>query len=297
MPTRQGLGRSNITSPFGWRNWSGGGWHNGVDVAAITNERVNAMARGTVTFSGWDSGGGGEIISIVHPNGVRSLYMHLNRRDVSTNSLIASAGQQIGGAGTTGMSSGVHLHFEIRNSSNTRMNPLEIWHWDDDRHPGINPNPLFWFMNGSFAINHNFNPSHATLGLNQSQESRVQSGLQRREVYYQIDGFIINLVSHDKWVAFRDAVLTVEGGIETMPLVKFIQHFDITREMIESTFMKMDKAREKGIAYLTQNQAMRGLSEKCALAHKMMSEVRELPNLEIIFTFDNVAINLYYAHR
>ena len=154
MPTRQGLGRSNITSPFGWRSFSGRN-HNGVDIAANTNERVNTMGAGTVIFSGWDAGGGGEVITIRHPNNYTSLYMHLNRRDALVNRQV-TAGQQIGGAGTTGSSTGVHLHFEIRNRSGTPINPIEIWHWDDSRSSGTNPNPVFRFQNNAFRFNTSF---------------------------------------------------------------------------------------------------------------------------------------------
>ena len=153
MPNRQGLGRDNITSPFGFRTFDNS-HHNGIDIAASLNERVNSMMAGTVISSGWWSGGG-ETVQVRHSNNYSTVYMHLNRRDVSLNNSV-TAGQQIGGAGSTGDSSGVHLHFEIRNRSGTGINPLEIWHWDDSRATNNNPNPVFILRNGVFIFNTNF---------------------------------------------------------------------------------------------------------------------------------------------
>ena len=153
MPSRQGLGTDNITSPFGERKFDNR-HHNGIDIDAFTNERVNSMMAGTVISSGWWNGGG-DTVQVKHSNDYSSVYMHLNRRDVSLDNSVV-AGQQIGGAGNTGKSDGVHLHFEIRNRSDTAINPLEIWHWDDPRASSNNPNPVFVFRNGAFTFNTNF---------------------------------------------------------------------------------------------------------------------------------------------
>jgi len=296
MPNRQGLGRNNITSPFGWRNWSGGSWHNGVDVAAFNGERINAMARGAVTFSGWDRFGG-NMVNILHPNGVRSVYMHFSRVDVFTNNPISFAGQQIGGAGATGEGvSGVHLHFEIRNASGTRLNPLQIWHWDDHRYPGVNPNPLFWFTHGSFNVNTHFNPNWwIGRSLDLEHETTMDCISLRCETFYQIDRFFIDLVPYEEWVLFRDTVLSSEVETGIMPLVAFVQYFDITRKMMEYAIMQIEASRLSTIEYLMSNQdIVRYSSSYCVLLCFMKSDFSNIPNLDIIFTFNNTIIEMYY---
>jgi len=161
MPTRQGLGRTNITSPFGRRNIQNSVYHWGIDIDANTNERVYAMMAGSAT-RGYNQFNG-NYVRIVHANGYISLYLHLNSvaipRGVVTE---VAAGTHIGGAGTTGHSTGVHLHFEVRTGSGSRettaINPIEIFHWNDPRsnNNGRNPNPLFVFVNGRFEFNEYF---------------------------------------------------------------------------------------------------------------------------------------------
>ena len=235
---------------------------------ANTNERVNTMAGGIVRFSGWDSGGGGEMIIVEHSNGFRSLYMHLNRRDVSAGTQVV-AGQQIGGAGTTGTSTGVHLHFEIRygTAQTTAVNPLHRWNRDDSRYPNQNPNSVFLLYNGIFVANPLFDWAHVscmyTRRLSYLSFEYTETISPRHPAFYQIDGHIINLVSHKEWIEFRDTILVGVADTDTMPLVRFIQHFNISREMLES-------------------------------AVEQMHESDRLPNLDIIFTFDNEIVNLYY---
>ncbi len=94
------------------------GW-NGIDLGAVRGTPVHAAADGTVIIarnSGWN-GGYGNYVVIVHPSGSQTLYSHMR-------SVIASAGQQvssgqiIGYVGSTGISTGPHLHFEVRGAAN-----------------------------------------------------------------------------------------------------------------------------------------------------------------------------------
>jgi murein DD-endopeptidase MepM/ murein hydrolase activator NlpD len=84
--------------------------------------RVAAAGRGTVAFAGWDSGGYGNTVVIEHPLGVRSLYAHLSRIGVNRETSV-SAGDTVGRVGSTGISSGPHLHFEVR-LRGAAINPL-----------------------------------------------------------------------------------------------------------------------------------------------------------------------------
>jgi len=104
-----------ITSPFGWRtNPFGGGpeFHQGLDIAAPMGTTVTAAAAGTVIMAQW-YGGYGNYILIDHGGGYSTGYGHLSAIYVSTGQSVAR-GQAIGAVGSTGQSTGPHLHFEVR---------------------------------------------------------------------------------------------------------------------------------------------------------------------------------------
>ncbi len=104
-----------ITSPFGWRsNPFGGGpeFHQGLDIAAPMGTTVTAAAAGTVIMAQW-YGGYGNYILIDHGGGYSTGYGHLSAIYVSDGQSVAR-GQAIGAVGSTGQSTGPHLHFEIR---------------------------------------------------------------------------------------------------------------------------------------------------------------------------------------
>lgn len=90
--------------------WSG---HLAIDIAAATGAPIYASDAGVVVFAGWDSNGYGNVIMIDHQNGYHTLYAHLSALNVSCGSS-AYQGMVIGYAGSTGNSTGPHLHFEIR---------------------------------------------------------------------------------------------------------------------------------------------------------------------------------------
>jgi len=92
---------------------------NGIDIAAPLNTPVIAAASGKVIIAkqgGWN-GGYGSYVVISHPNGTQTLYGHLNSVSVSAGQNI-SQGEKVGGMGTTGQSTGVHVHFEVRGGTN-----------------------------------------------------------------------------------------------------------------------------------------------------------------------------------
>ncbi len=106
-----------ISSGYGWRRdpFSGArAWHGGVDIAPHHGAAnyILAAAQGEVLFSGWN-GGYGNCIMIDHGAGTVTLYAHMSSLLVKKGDIVAG-GQRIGRAGTTGYSTGVHLHFEVR---------------------------------------------------------------------------------------------------------------------------------------------------------------------------------------
>jgi len=100
----------SITSRFGPRS---SGNHSGLDIASPTGTVYHAAEGGTVTFAGWSTTGYGWCIKINHGNGVETLYAHSSKLYVSVGQTVAQ-GEAIGEVGSTGWSTGPHLHFEIR---------------------------------------------------------------------------------------------------------------------------------------------------------------------------------------
>lgn len=91
--------------------WSSG-YHTGVDFIASMGTSVRAVGAGTVVSAGWSGSYGNEVV-IQHADGKYSQYAHLSQLSVSSGQSV-TAGQSIGLSGSTGNSTGPHLHFEIR---------------------------------------------------------------------------------------------------------------------------------------------------------------------------------------
>ena len=99
--------------------------HAGLDFAGPRGTPILATSEGVVTKAGWHGGYGNTVI-IRHAFGIETLYAHLHRVDVREGERV-SRGQRIGGMGTTGRSTGVHLHYEVR-IDGTPVNPM-TWIW------------------------------------------------------------------------------------------------------------------------------------------------------------------------
>lgn len=100
-----------------------GRFHRGIDIARPRNLNILAADNGTVSFAGWDGGYGNKVI-INHNNGMSTLYAHLRSIDVRVGQTVAQ-GQKIGVMGSTGNSTGVHLHFEVYQNGKLK-NPMEF---------------------------------------------------------------------------------------------------------------------------------------------------------------------------
>ncbi len=101
-----------ISSRFGVRSSIRSSAHTGLDIATSTGTPVAAAASGTVTFSGW-KGSYGYLMVITHSNGVQTYYGHCSKLYYQAGATV-SQGQAIAAVGSTGNSTGPHLHFEIR---------------------------------------------------------------------------------------------------------------------------------------------------------------------------------------
>ena len=119
---------TNTQISAGYPNYSNGSYHGGVDFPVATGTPVGASADGVVVISKAlkNSDGSyrsyGEYVVIDHGSGIRTYYCHLSQRLVSEGQTVKQ-GQVIGKSGSTGNSTGPHLHFEVR-VNNTRVDPM-----------------------------------------------------------------------------------------------------------------------------------------------------------------------------
>jgi murein DD-endopeptidase MepM/ murein hydrolase activator NlpD len=116
------LASTHITSNFGFRGYR---WHYGTDLELDTGDPVQAAFDGIVRIVRFDQRGWGKYVVVRHYNGLETLYGHLSRQDVEVGQMV-KAGDVLGLGGSTGRSSGPHLHMEIRYQGNA-INPTIIY--------------------------------------------------------------------------------------------------------------------------------------------------------------------------
>jgi len=114
--------QGTFTSGYGWR-W--GRMHKGIDIANNVGTPIVAVARGRVSFSGWHDGGYGYFVEIIHDDGSKTRYGHNSTLLVREGQLVEQ-GQVISQMGSTGRSTGPHLHFEVHPAGEGAMNPLQF---------------------------------------------------------------------------------------------------------------------------------------------------------------------------
>ena len=115
IPSGKPSSTGMITSSYGYRRdpfTGGGAMHSGIDFKGPKGQPILAAAGGRVTHAGWKSGYG-KAVEITHGNGLMTRYAHLSRIDVAAGQRIEQ-GIQLGAMGSTGRSTGTHLHFEVR---------------------------------------------------------------------------------------------------------------------------------------------------------------------------------------
>ena len=111
-----------VTSRFGWR-WGGSDWHPGIDVAADSGTPIVATADGVVVASGWNGGYGRQVI-VDHGYGITTSYAH-NSENVVTVGQKVKKGQLVSYMGSSGFSTGPHVHYEVK-VNGTAVNPASF---------------------------------------------------------------------------------------------------------------------------------------------------------------------------
>ena len=104
--------RGVVSSPYGLR-WNGSDFHPGIDIANDMGTPITATADGTVVYAGWNAGGYGNMVDIDHGNGIMTRYAHAMQVTVR-NGQYVRRGQLIAYMGSTGFSTGPHVHYEVR---------------------------------------------------------------------------------------------------------------------------------------------------------------------------------------
>jgi murein DD-endopeptidase MepM/ murein hydrolase activator NlpD len=109
-----------LTSGYGWR-W--GRMHKGIDIAAPVGTPIVAVADGEVISAGWNSGGYGNLVKLKHDDGSITLYAH-NSKILVRRGQKVEQGQHIANMGSTGFSTGPHLHFEVHPQGIKAVDPI-----------------------------------------------------------------------------------------------------------------------------------------------------------------------------
>lgn len=150
----------SVTSGFGWRTDPYTGFHSGIDIGAGEGTPVQAAGAGEVVQAGWN-GGYGNSVTIDHGGSLQTLYGHLSSVLVSVGQMVSQL-ETIGLVGSTGNSTGPHLHFEIIQGGNA-IDPGAIWGYargTQNATPGIHwvgeKGPELVGFNGGEAVLNNY---------------------------------------------------------------------------------------------------------------------------------------------
>jgi len=116
------LNKGIVNSNFGFRGYR---WHYGTDLDLNTGDSIKAAFDGIVRIAKWDGSGYGNYVLLRHYNGLETIYGHMTKSLVEVGQLV-KAGQLIGWGGSTGRSSGPHLHYEVRYQGSA-INPALLY--------------------------------------------------------------------------------------------------------------------------------------------------------------------------
>ena len=162
---------SFLTSVFGKRGYR---WHYGVDLELDLGDSIKSVWDGIVRLTNWDGGGYGNYVLVRHYNGLETLYGHLSDIQCTVGQIV-QAGDLLAKGGSTGRSSGPHLHFEIRYQG-IPINPMEVFDFNNHKINGF-----------SYTISpetFDYLGRRRQRGSGDEDNGQATSGYKTRKVYY-----------------------------------------------------------------------------------------------------------------
>lgn len=144
--------KGRVTSNYGYRA-KFGRMHKGIDLGLKMNDTVRAAFDGKVRLTNYEAKGYGNYVIIRHPNGLETVYGHLNKQLVKPNQVV-KAGDPIGLGGSTGRSTGPHLHFETRYMGYA-INPSAIFDFQNN----TTHTDTYTFSKSTYTQPRNYAPS------------------------------------------------------------------------------------------------------------------------------------------
>ena len=99
-------------------------FHRAIDLGGTLGTAIKPIMNGVVAYAGWDRSGYGNLVILIHKNGIESYYAHLSKIEVKTGDIVTTD-TEIGKMGSTGRATGIHLHLEIHQNG-VSLNPLTV---------------------------------------------------------------------------------------------------------------------------------------------------------------------------
>ena len=205
-----------------WGRYPSGKTHKALDLLAPFGSRVQNGMAGTVTTAGWSSTGFGLHVRVKFDDGNTSIYAHLSKIVVKVGQRVAKR-QTLGYSGSTGNSTGPHLHWEVRGSS---WNPLTSWNFTSKIEPYKAP-VVAPPSTSSGSTSTRFNRALLKPGLNNSEVKRFQQWLWSKQGPSYKETFRNTVYNFDKY------------GYTT-------NYGPATSKMVQDTYRALNKAYPNG---------------------------------------------------
>ncbi len=203
-----------LTSPYGYRKRFGR-MHKGVDIGIKSNDTICAAFEGKVRLTAYEGGGYGNYIIVRHSNGLETVYGHLNKHLVKPGDVVR-AGDPIGLGGSTGRSTGPHLHFETR-FMGYAINPAAIVDFANK----TTHTDEYTFSKATYTKARNFAPSKSKRELAADDANTYKSGNSQIASYTVKKGDTINKIARAHGMSATS--LRKLNGLETSDAIKIGQ--------------------------------------------------------------------------
>ena len=207
-----------ITSPYGYRQRFKR-MHKGVDIGIKMNDTIYAAFDGKVRLTAYEGKGYGNYVIIRHPNGLETVYGHLNTHLVKPDDVVR-AGDPIGLGGSTGRSTGPHLHFETR-FMGYAINPSAIF--DFANH--TTHTDQYTFSKTTYTKARNYAPTKAKRELASEDENTYKSGNTQMASYTVKKGDTINKIARAHGMSATS--LRKLNGLENSDAIKIGQQLKL----------------------------------------------------------------------